>query len=356
MFDRDLQKVIEKENVRFLKQALKRKREKEKEDLRTPFEIPIAKYDASKFSKIALQKFIDEAKLSYKITDKSFLEYISDFGAMEWNDKNNNFVPTGFGILLFGKNPRSKFPQAVLKAHVIYGNKKVEPKDFSEPLVLLPDLIEEWLHKVLPLAKDTSSFKRKDIAAFPTDVLREAIINALVHRDYEDASAKCELKIDDNKIIVNSPGKPLPAITMEELNSFKAPSLSRNPILTYAFSLMDYVEEKGFGMATFKSMKEEFNLPIPHYTFKSPFLSLTFPRNAESIKEVIKTKTIQELSKKELVSFEIFRGNEPVSKSEFVEYSDLANRTAERLLKRFVDLELIKIVGSGRSTKYIITE
>jgi len=259
MFDRDLQKVIEKENAQFLKQSLKRKREKEIEDLRTPLEMPIARYDASKFSNVALQKFIDVAKLPYKITDESFLEYISDFGAMEWNDKSKKFIPTGFGVLLFGNNPRSKYPQAVLKAHVIYGNKKVEPKDFSEPLVLLPDLIEEWLHKVLPLAKDTSSFKRNDVADFPTGVLREAIVNALVHRDYEDASAKCELKIDGNKIIVNSPGKPLPAITMEELNSFEAPSLSRNPILTYAYSLMHYVEEKGFGMATFKSMKEEFD-------------------------------------------------------------------------------------------------
>lgn len=356
MFDRDLQKVIEKENAQFLKQALKRKRKKEKEGSRVPLEMPIERYDSSKFSNVALQKFIDEAKLPYKITDESFLEYLSDFGAMEWNDENKIFIPTGFGILLFGSNPRSKFPQAVLKAHVIYGNKKVEPKDFSEPLVLLPDLIEEWLHKVLPLAKNTSSFKRKDVADFPIDVLREAIVNALVHRDYEDASAKCELKIDDNKIIVNSPGKPLPAITMEELNSFEAPSLSRNPIITYAFSLMDYVEEKGFGMDTFKSMKKDFDLPIPNYTFKNPFLSLTFPRNTESIKEVIKKGDIEELNKKELISFEIFRNNKSISKSEFVEYSGLATRTAERLLKKFVNLELIKIEGSGRSTKYIINK
>ena len=83
---------------------------------------------------------------------------------------------------------------------------------------------------------------------------------------------------------------------------------------------------------------------------------MTFPRNVESVKEVIKKETIQELSKKELVSFEIFRSNKPISKYEFVEYSGLANRTAERLLKRFVDLELIKTEGSGRSTKYIINE
>jgi len=356
MFDRDLQKLIEQENEKFLKQALKRKREKDEDDLRTPLEFPIARYDVAKFSEIALQKFIDEANLSYKITDESFLEYLSDFGAMEWNDKNNKYIPTGFGILLFGKNPRSKYPQAVLKAHVTYGNNKIEPKDFTEPLVLLPDLIEEWLYKVLPLAKDTSSFKRKDITDFPINILREAIINAIVHRDYENASAKCELKIDNNKIIVNSPGEPLPAITLDELNSFEAPSLSRNPIITYTFSLMNYVEEKGFGMLAFKSLNEKYGLPIPHYSYKNPFLTLIFPRNTEAVKKIIDKDSINDLSTKELTAFEIFRNNKPVSKSEFVEYADLAVRTAERLLKKFVDMGLIKIEGAGRSTKYVINE
>lgn len=257
MFDREFQRIIEVENSAFINQALERKNEaEEEEDLRTAIELPIANYDSSKFSDEALQKFIKEANLVFKPTDEEFLEYLADFGAMEWDKEKKHFVPTGFGVLLFGKNPRTKFKNAVLKAHVTYGNQKIEPKDFDQALVLLPDQIEEWLKKVLPLSKDTSSFKRKDIPDFPIDVLREAIVNALVHRDYEIEGAKCEIKIDENKIIVTSPGQPLPAITLDELNTFEAPSLSRNLIITYAFSLMDYVEEKGFGMKTFKSLNK----------------------------------------------------------------------------------------------------
>jgi len=198
----------------------------------------------TKLTEQALQKFIKESNLNFKPTDEAFLEYLADFGAMEWNKEKKQFVPTGFGVLLFGKNPRAKFKNAVLKAHVSYGNQKIEPRDFADALVLLPDQIEEWLKKVLPLSKDTSGFKRKDVPDFPIEVLREAIVNALVHRDYEIEGAKCEIKIDVNKVVVTSPGKPLPAISLEELNTFEAPSLSRNPIITYAFSLMDYVEEK----------------------------------------------------------------------------------------------------------------
>ncbi|TQO38692.1 ATP-dependent DNA helicase RecG [Arenibacter algicola] len=352
MFDRDLQRVIEEENKAFLKQALKRKKETEEEDVRSPIENPIANYDRSKFSDKALQKFINESNLNYTINDESFLEYLADFGAMEWSQSKKRFVPTGYGILLFGVNPRAKFKNAVLKAHVTYGNNKIEPKDFSDALVLVPDQIEEWLKKVLPLSKDTSEFKRKDVPDFPINVLREAIVNALVHRDYEIEGAKCEIKIDNDKIIVTSPGKPLPAISLEQLNTFEAPSLSRNPIITYAFSLMDYVEEKGFGMKTFKTLNKDFGLPIPKYIFKEPFLILTFPRTTEGVKSVIDSKVIDSLSNEQLSYLEIFREHEFVTKAEFVDYSKMADRSAQRLLKDWVDDGLIESIGAGKSTKY----
>jgi len=357
MFDREFQRIIEVENSAFINQALERKNEaEEEEDLRTAIELPIANYDSSKFSDEALQKFIKEANLVYKPTDEAFLEYLADFGAMEWDKEKKHFVPTGFGVLLFGKNPRTKFKNAVLKAHVTYGNQKIEPKDFDQALVLLPDQIEEWLKKVLPLSKDTSSFKRKDIPDFPIAVLREAIVNALVHRDYEIEGAKCEIKIDENKIIVTSPGQPLPAITLDELNTFEAPSLSRNPIIIYAFSLMDYVEEKGFGMKTFKSLNKEYGLPIPKYTFKEPFLTLSFPRTSEGVKEIVGKSNINDLSSEDLKNFEIFREKRPVSKSEFVQFTGLATRTAERYLKEWVDKGLLIKVGSGPSTRYQMNE
>jgi len=356
MFDREFQRIIEEGNKAFLKQALERKREKEEEDLRTPIELPVTNYDSSNFSNIALEKFIKESNLNFKTSNEAFLEYLADFGAMEWSKEKKQFVPTGFGILLFGKNPRTKFKNAVLKAHVTYGNQKIEPKDFSDALVLLPDQIEEWLKKVLPLSKDTSGFKRKDVPDFPIEVLREAIVNALVHRDYEIEGAKCEIKIDENKVIVTSPGKPLPAISLEELNTFEAPSLSRNPIITYVFSLMDYVEEKGFGMKTFKSLNKEYGLPIPKYTFKEPFLTLTFPRTVEGVKSVIESKGAENLSDEELGFFEIFRDRDLVTKSEFIDYTALAERSAQRLLKKWVDEGLIVKEGAGRSTKYRANE
>ena len=353
-FDSEFRQIIREENKAFLEQALERKQNSKIEDLRNSIEFAIPTYDSSKFSETALKKFIVESNLDYKPTDQTFFEYLSDFGAMEWRSETKQFVPTGYGILLFGENPRTKFKNAVLKAHVQYGNEKIEPKDFEGALVLLPERIEEWLKKVLPLSKDTSSFKRKDVPDFPIEVLREAILNALVHRDYEIEGAKCEIKIDENKIVITSPGKPLPSITLDELNAFEAPSLSRNPIITYVFNLMNYVEEKGFGMKTFKSLNKKYGMSIPKFKYKEPFLTLTFARTIEALKDLSEKGIFKNLSDEEVIMLEFFRNNKQLSKSEFAELANLSSRTAERYIKQFVDLKLIKVIGGGKYTKYEI--
>ena len=52
--------------------------------------------------------------------------------------------------------------------------------------------------------------------------------------------------------------------------------------------------------------------------------------------------------------FEFFRNNKQLSKSEFAELANLSSRTAERYIKQFVDLKLIKVIGGGKYTKYEI--
>jgi ATP-dependent DNA helicase RecG len=353
MFDRDLQKRIEDENVEFIKQANARKKKKEEEVQLSPLETSVPAADFNQFSEEALQKFIFEAKLSYKIKDNNFKQYLAEIGALQLEDKA--FRPTGIGILLFGTNPRTRFKQAVLKASVDYGDNKTEYRDFAQPLVLVPDLVEEWLKKVLPLSKDTTSFRRKDITDFPIEILREAVINAIVHRDYSIEGAKATIEIDNDKIVVKSPGAPLPSININQLNTFKAPSISRNPSITYVFNLMNYAEEKGFGMKSFKSLNEKFGLPLPEYIFADPFLTLTFPRNLESLRKVSNLPALNSLSNDELKGYEFIKLKGSVTRKEYQEhFAFSSDKKAERHLKKMVDIKLILRKGSGPSTFYAI--
>lgn len=340
MFDKDLQKIIEDENTDFINQAKQRKQKKQEEDLLSSLEKPVSTASLDQFSDEALNKFITEANLSYNISDQDFIDYLEQVGIVQFDEKDKIIHPTGIGIILFGKNPRARYKHVALMATVDYGG-NVEQKTFDQPLVLLPDLVEEWLFKVIPLSLDTSSFKRKDISAFPINVLREAIINAIVHRDYLIEGAKASIEIDNEKVIVKSPGSPLPSISLEQLNSFKAPTISRNPIITYIFNLMEYVEEKGIGMKLFRSLNEKFELPLPEYSFEEPFLSLIFPRNIESIIKVIKHPGLSELNYEELHGYEYVRLNGEISKKEYAEHFKYDDKKALRHLSKMKKLELI---------------
>ena len=354
MFDREFQKQIEDENTDFLKQANHRAKIAKKEIKESVLKQAVPRSDFNAFSEEALGKFISEAKLKYTIKQKSFQKYLADVGAMHHDEKTKLYHPTGMGILLFGENPRAKFKQAALMAHADYGAGEIEPATFDQPLVLIPDLVENWLKKVLPLSKDTSSFKRKDISSFPIKVLREVVINAIVHRDYSIEGAKCSLEIDIEKIVVKSPGAPMASISLEQLNTFKAPSISRNPIITYVFGLMDYVEEKGFGMKALRSLNEKFNLPLPEYAMEDPFLTLTFPRNMESVKNVSSHKSLAKLSEEELVGYEFIKLKGKITRKEYEKHFNYDKKKAERHLTKMNDEDLIGRKGSGPSTYYEI--
>jgi ATP-dependent DNA helicase RecG len=354
MFDRDLQKIIEDENSDFIKQALERKQKSEEEEITlTPLEQPITDALFDEFSAEALQKFIIEAKLPYKIEQPEFKNYLATLGVLA-KDAAGSYKPTGVGILLFGHNPRLRFKQAALKAHADYGAGKIEPVTFDQPLVLIPDLVQEWLKKVVPLSKDTSDAKLKTVPDFPFEVLREAYINAIVHRNYDIDGAKSSIEIDNDKIVIKSPGAPLPSISVQQLNTFKAPSISRNPIITYVFNLMGYVEETGFGMRAMKSLNEEYGLPLPEYVFEDPFLVLTFPRNINAVKKVTHQPNIEKLTKEELEGYEWIKSKDKITRKEYQDNFKFETKKAERHLKKLTDLHLISRVGSGPSTKYEI--
>jgi len=354
MFDRDLQKIIEDENADFRKQALERRTKVDELDVLTVLEEPIITSSFGELSAEALQKFINEAKLKYSILEPEFQKYLIQLGVMALDKETKEYKPNGLGVLLFGLNPRLIFKQASLKCTASIGNYELKPESFDQPLVLVPDLAEEWLKKALSQQKDTTSFKRKEVDSFPISVLREAIINAIVHRDYSIEGAKSSVHINDDSIIINSAGAPLSSISLEQLNTFKAPSISRNPIITYVFNLMGYVEETGLGMSAMKSLNEKYGLPLPEYTYEAPFLKLTFARSIESVKRVSIHTGLSNLNNEEILGYEFIKLQGKIERKQYQEHFDFDTKKAERHLKKMIDEKLIIRKGAGPSTYYEI--
>lgn len=358
MFYPQYQKTIREINKEFLKQATERALDKnrKKNVVLSNFENPVPTMDLKQFSETAIQYYISQSNLPYTIDSNELWLHFEHAGIVKRENPTNQeeYIPTGFGILLFGSNPREKYQQAVVKAKVKYGDNASIPKDFEGPLVLIPKAIELWLEQVLHSEVSRKQFQRKTNTTFPIEPLREAIINALAHRDYEQEGAKTYIEIDDDKIVIKSAGLPVSPISLEDVKAFRAASLSRNPKITYIFNKMGLMEESELGMETFKGMPAKYKLPLPFYEYKAPYLSLTFSRSIEAVKYVSGIDALGNLNEYELKAYEVFRNKLSLTKSEFAEKLGLSDRTAERMLKKMVDLKLILKKGAGPNTKYVI--
>lgn len=135
MFYPEFQKAIREINKEFLKQATERAndRKEKKEVVLSNLENSIPTMDLKQFSKEAIKYYNHQSKLPYTINSNELRLHFEYAGIVQRVKINNEdkYIPTGFGILLFGINPREKYPQAVVKAKVKYGNNASIPKDFE---------------------------------------------------------------------------------------------------------------------------------------------------------------------------------------------------------------------------------
>ncbi len=361
MFYPEFQKIIRDKNKGFLKQALERaeEREENKKILLSNFENVVAGADISLLSDEAIQLYIDKAKLNFKINSAELWHHFELNGIVEKENVKDKsiFKPTGFGILLFGKQPRDVYSQSVVKTKFKEGNKASTPLDFEQPLVMLPFEIEKWLVNTLKSGVSREQFERKTSSAFPIEPLREAIINALVHRDYDLKGAKTFIEIDDDKIVIKSAGLPVDPISLDDVKGFQASSLSRNPKLTYIFSKMGLMEESELGMETFKNMQQDHGLPLPEYTYTAPYLSLTFSRSLKAVRKTsINKETIAKLNDEELKGYEWVKSKGEVSRKEYANHFDYDERKASRHLSKMRSLELVgdnHVPLTSRNYKYV---
>lgn len=355
-FDKDLHKEIEKFNDDFLQGAFKRKEEAQiaKQKPADKLNQIAASTNFDNLSTEALQLFIEKSKSKLNVKSKEFVNELLQMELLETDKKTGLNIPTGNAILLFGKNPRLKFPQASVKAKVTYGDGKTDVQSFDDALVLIPDQVESWVKKVIPESFYRSKFIREKVPAFPIEVIDEAITNAIIHRDYSIEGVKVQLEITPDKIVVKSPGKPIPPIELKDLQNFTATSISRNKTLALVFNLMRYMEESGVGMDTYKEMRDKYKLPLPLITFEDPNLVVTFPRSSEAVRILDSTEVLSQLNDEELAGLDFVKTRVVVTKKEYSEHFKFPDKKAQRHLLKFKELGLVSLEGKGPSSTYRI--
>lgn len=215
MFDQDLQAIIQAENKDFIAQALERKAAVEQKSIEvvlSPLEQPSAGVRLDDLSAEALARFRSVANLADAVDSPAFRDRLVRAGLAK--EAGGQWTPTGFAYLLFGREPRAAMPQAGLLGTIHLPDGSEDVINFEGPQVLAPGLAIEWLRNKLPNPIDRTNARRRPANDALFELVREGVVNALVHRDYGIAGAKCHLVVTTDTIQVRSPGPPVPPITV----------------------------------------------------------------------------------------------------------------------------------------------
>ena len=235
-------------------------------------------FDAIPLSKVNLLEQLDKDNFLEFKKEAHIVSDVDDFQVLDsmrvFDD--NNIAKSG-GVLFFAQHPENVFFHAVVRCVLFKGTDKVyiiDDKTFGGPLLQQYNKAIEWLKGKLQVAYEIEGTgPRKEVWEIPLEVFKEAIINALAHRDYDEQGASITIEMFDDRVEITNPGTLLPVVA----KNFGRKSLSRNPLIFGLFTRMHLVEHIGSGIPRMCKEMLDAGLPEPIYDTDGMF-TVTFHR------------------------------------------------------------------------------
>lgn len=136
---------------------------------------------------------------------------------------------------------------------------------------------DDFLRLHLPISStfNPNEFKRIDKSALPVIAVREALVNALCHRDYADWQTDISLAIFDDRLEIWNSGLLPEALTLESLKKSHE-SIPRNKLIANVFYIRDYIEKWGTGTNKIVELCHKENLPEPEFSERTGGIVITF--------------------------------------------------------------------------------
>lgn len=345
-YPQELQKEIERLNADFIAYAENRRDEESKKvdkDYKEDTERAVRTIDMQTLDEKLITRFLKAANVS----EAERNNFLIDMALAE--EDNGILRPTGLGLLLFGKKPQSIYPNAVIKTTLKRNGKVIETNTIEGRIPKQLDDANKWFEKNSPSHISREEAERKKVYDYPLEVIRELIGNAVVHRDYSLKGAPVYFEINDQSIIIKSPGLPEPPVSLDQIMSFTAPSFSRNPVIMYVLDKLDYAEQRGLGFETVKDLPKK-NIPLPIVKYNAPYIEVELPLSMKAAESIY-----GDSSEKEIKVLEYIRTNEPVIRSDIETLLDIDNKKAVRMLNKLIEKGLIMSHGKSRGITYSVS-
>ena len=181
------------------------------------------------------------------------------------------------GVLFFAKNVNHFFPQAYVTCLLARGTEKVDildRKDFAGGLVSDIEESLRFIERNTRTGYRIEKLRREDVPEYPMRALREAITNAVMHRDYFEAGANVFVEIYDDRIEISNPGGLPKGLSREELGTR---SVRRNPLIADLLHRIALIEKAGTGIRRMIEDARRYKCPEPKFTVNGFFITTFWP-------------------------------------------------------------------------------
>lgn len=257
----------------------------------------------------------------------------------------NTFVPTvAFDLLTTNSNRFAKVQCALFKG--ITRSVFIDKREFEGSLYSQIEEAYRFILKHINLGAEIDGIIRKDIYELPVKAIREAIVNAVTHRNYMDNSC-VQVCIYDDRVEITSPGMLFGGLTLEMMMS--GSSKIRNTGIAEIFSRMHIVEGWGTGVQRMLDGCKEYNIQPPKFTEIGDCFRVEFFRKKTNVQENVHVN-VQEnkkMTKKEWV-FELITERNDISNKEIAEKLNCSPKTVYRYIKELKSDGIIERVGSDK--------
>ncbi|MCX9079528.1 MAG: ATP-dependent DNA helicase, partial [Candidatus Methanoperedens sp.] len=304
-----------------------------------------------------------ESRKSLKPADREQLLF--DRGYIWFSSSKAQARPTAAGLLLTGKDPTSLFPHCRIQLDIYPGRSSDDEALIAESIRgSIPDAIDDAVSIIRKNTRRTPrvvGLKRIELPEYPETALREALVNALAHRDYEDPSQHVVVEVYFDRIVITNPGLPVGHPSLKRLEKGEARARSRNPLLSQGHVFLHLMDERGTGIRRMRAAMLDHGLELPHVAVDEDRFVLTLPGPGDDLSrikapastaEALPKSVVEELNQRQRAILELAIATGAVTNRQVQDQFEVVRDTAHRDLAILCKLDLLQQKGKGRATHY----
>jgi ATP-dependent DNA helicase RecG len=255
--------------------------------------------------------------------------------------------------LFFGKRPDDLLDSAFVRCVLFDGVDKryiEDDKRMYGPLYRQYEQALTWLKKHLKVRYDIEGQggrPRKEIWEIPEVAMKEALVNALAHRDYYDKGARITVELYDDRLVVTNPGGLIGSVPPE---TFGTISRSRNPLVFGMMERIRMVEYIGSGVMRMRKAMKEATLPQPDFELKGTFC-ITLEKQKGFFIEPEEKSELSDIQNRALT---LIKANSSITSNELSDALLVGSRHAQKIIKYLKDTGYIEREGSRKTGIWIM--